>query len=105
MNASWAARASARTKVTIWGARDSPNERQSLPRTALVLQSLAVISMMIRFAPQQPQALVLSWQTDSAGGALVLPFDDPYKGRQCPVLKSNAPTTGARASQSKKPSP
>ena len=56
--------ASARTKVTTCGARASAVERQSPPPLALELQVFAVISMMIRFAPQQPQALVLSSQTD-----------------------------------------
>src|SRR5262245_21142463 len=100
MNASWAARARASTKVRICGARASSVERQSPPPLALGFQKFAVISMMIRFALQQPQAVVLSWQSDSAGGALVLPFDDPYKERQCPCPKPNAPTTGARASPS-----
>src|SRR3954471_21912675 len=94
INASWAASASASRKVTTWGARASAAERQSPPPPALN-QVLAVISMMIRFAPQQPQAIVLIWQSDSASRALVLPFDDPYKGCQCPVLKSSAPITAA----------
>ena len=40
------------------GARKSP------PPLAPGFQKFAVISMMIRFALQQPQALVLSWQSD-----------------------------------------
>ena len=66
IKASCAASARARMKVTTWGARASAWERQSPPPPALGLQMFAVISTMIRFAPQQPQALVLSWQTDSA---------------------------------------
>jgi hypothetical protein len=60
ISANCAATASASTNVRIWGARASAEERQSLPPPALGLQSFAVISMMIRFAPQQPQAIVLA---------------------------------------------
>ena len=78
MSASCAASASARTKVDdLRRARQRQRERQLPPPPALGLQMFAVISMMIRFAPQQPQAFVLSWQSDSAACALVLPIDDP----------------------------
>src|SRR3954470_923037 len=57
------------------------------------------------FRSPKASSACLSRPTDIAVCTLVLPIDDPYKGRQCPVLKSNAPIMGARASQSKKPSP
>src|SRR6185295_18023422 len=96
MNASWAASARASTKVATWGARASTVARKSPPPPAPGFQKFAVISMMIRFALQHPQALVLSWQTDSTSCALVLPIDDPYKERQCPFPNPNALITGAR---------
>jgi ATP-dependent Clp protease adaptor protein ClpS len=54
----------------------------------------AVISMIIRFAPQHPQAIVLSWQSDTAGPALVLPIDDPYKGKPMPSSEIERPDHG-----------
>src|SRR5919108_714855 len=94
-SASCVAMSKASTNVTIWGANTSAFERQSPPCPAPGLHTFAAISMMIRFAPQHPQAIVLSRQTDMETCALVLPIDDPYKGRQCPILNPNALTTGA----------
>jgi ATP-dependent Clp protease adaptor protein ClpS len=50
--------------------------------------------MMIRFALQQSQALVLSWQTDAIASTLVLPIDDPYKERPMSIPESERPDHG-----------
>src|SRR5688500_10815573 len=75
------------------GARASAAERQSPPPLALV-KEVAAISMMIRFAPQQPQALVCLHKPTSEPTHLCCRGSPPIKERPMPSSETERPDHG-----------